>query len=85
MGGRAADPPAGDVCEFVDIYVVDFLVIGVARIPRLIGRQVLSTYQNGLIQFYAAVSAASVAILLLILLLLGSDWLASLADWLPST
>ena len=36
----------------------------------------LSTYQNGLIQFYAAVSALSVAPLLLILLILGSKMLA---------
>ena len=35
-----------------------------------IGRDRLACYQNGLIQFYAAVSAVSVAALLLILLLL---------------
>ena len=63
---------AAVVCEFLDVYVVDRLVIGVALIPRLIGRERLAPYQNGLIQFYAAVSAVSVAALLLILLLLGS-------------
>ncbi len=51
-------------------------MIGVAWIPRLIGRRVLATYQNGLIQFYAAVSAASVAVLLLIL----CCWLTRIAE-----
>ncbi len=60
------------VCEFLDIYVVDRLVIGVALLPRLFSRTRLAPLQNGLIQFYAVVSAASVAALLLILLLLGS-------------
>jgi NADH-quinone oxidoreductase subunit L len=60
------------VCEFLDDYVVDRLVTGVAFIPRAIGRQRLAPLQNGLIQFYAAVSAVSVAALLLILLLLGT-------------
>ncbi len=65
------------ICEFLDVYLVDGLVIGVARVPRWFGRQVLSFYQNGLIQFYAAASAASVALLLLVLILLqlGSELL----------
>jgi NADH-quinone oxidoreductase subunit L len=58
------------VCEFLDIYLVDGLVTGVASLPRWIGRRWLSGYQNGLIQFYAAVSAASVALLLVVLILL---------------
>ena len=58
------------VCEFLDTYLVDRLVIGVAKLPRLFGRDVLARYQNGLIQNYAAISALSVAILLFILVLL---------------
>ena len=73
------------VCEFLDTYLVDRLVIGVAKLPRLFGRDVLARYQNGLIQFYAAVSALSVAVLLLILVLLTqllSHWgQLTLAIW----
>jgi NADH-quinone oxidoreductase subunit L len=58
------------LCEFLDVYVVERLVVGVAKLPAIFGRGVLAPYQNGLIQFYAAVSALSVAVLLLILLLL---------------
>jgi NADH-quinone oxidoreductase subunit L len=57
------------VCGFLDDYVVDRLVTAVALVPRWLGRNVLARYQNGFIQFYAAVSALSVAVLLLILLL----------------
>jgi NADH-quinone oxidoreductase subunit L len=57
------------LCDFFDAYLVDRLVIGVAKLPRLFGRVVLSRYQNGLIQFYAAASALSVAVLLVFLLL----------------
>ena len=42
-----------------------------AKLPRFFGRDVLARYQNGLIQYYAAVSALSVAILLFILVLLS--------------
>ncbi len=59
--------------DFLDEYFVDRLVTGIALIPRAIARARLATFQNGLIQFYAAVSAMSVAILFLILLLLGSQ------------
>jgi NADH-quinone oxidoreductase subunit L len=59
------------VCEFLDDYLVDRLVLGVAELPRLVGRQVLSRYQNGLIQFYALVSALGIAALLLIFVLSG--------------
>jgi NADH-quinone oxidoreductase subunit L len=58
------------VCDFLDTYVVDRLVIGVAHLPRLLGRDVLARYQNGLIQFYAAVSALSVTFLLLVFLMM---------------
>ena len=51
--------------------MVDRLVIAVAYIPRVIAQARLAPYQNGLIQFYAVVSALSVAALLFILL-----WLA---------
>ncbi len=58
------------VCEFLDDYLVNRLVIGVAKLPRIFGREVLSPYQNGLVQYYAAVSGLTVAVLLLILTLL---------------
>jgi NADH-quinone oxidoreductase subunit L len=58
------------LCEFLDVYVVERLVVGVAKLPAIFGRGVLAPYQNGLIQFYAAVSALSVAVLLLILMFL---------------
>ncbi len=58
------------VCEFLDVYLVDQLVIGIAKLPRKLGKNLLAGYQNGLIQFYAAVSALGVAVLLFILLLL---------------
>jgi NADH-quinone oxidoreductase subunit L len=57
------------VCGFLDDYLVDRLVTAVAMVPPWLGRNVLARYQNGLIQFYAAASALSVAVLLLILLL----------------
>jgi NADH-quinone oxidoreductase subunit L len=57
------------VSEFLDMYLVDGIVQGVARLPRVFGRDVLAPYQNGLIQFYVAVSALGVAGLFLILLL----------------
>jgi NADH-quinone oxidoreductase subunit L len=57
------------ICESFDIYLVDPLVIGIAKLPRKLGKDLLAGYQNGLIQFYAAVSALGVAVLLFILLL----------------
>ena len=59
-----------DVCDFLDTNLVDGLVTGVARLPRLVGRDVLARHQNGLLQNYAAISALSVAIVLFILVLL---------------
>ncbi len=55
--------------DFFDAYLVDRLVRGVAELPRLFGRMVLARYQNGLIQFYAAASALSIAVMLLFFLL----------------
>jgi NADH-quinone oxidoreductase subunit L len=60
-----------DVCEFLDTYLVDGLVNGVAKLPRHFGRDVLARFQNGLLQNYAAISALSVAIVLFILVLLS--------------
>ena len=45
------------VCEFLDTYLVDRLVRGIAGFPRFFGRALLARYQNGLIQNYASVSA----------------------------
>jgi NADH-quinone oxidoreductase subunit L len=57
------------VCAFLDERLVHGLVVGTAWVPRIFGREVLAPFQNGLIQFYAAVSALGVAALLWILLL----------------
>jgi NADH-quinone oxidoreductase subunit L len=57
------------VSDFLDVYLVDQLVLVIARVPRKIGKDLLAGYQNGLLQFYAAVSALGVAVLLLLLLL----------------
>ncbi len=62
---------SASISDFVDTYVVDRLITGIALIPRAIGRARLALYQNGLIQFYAASSALCVAFLLLFLVLLG--------------
>jgi NADH-quinone oxidoreductase subunit L len=58
------------VCKFIDVYFIDGLVRLVAWIPRFVGKDLLSSLQNGVIQFYAIVTAASVTLFLLILLLL---------------
>jgi NADH-quinone oxidoreductase subunit L len=57
------------ICEFLDVYLVDQLVLLVARLPRKLGKDLLAGYQNGLLQFYAAVSALGVAVLLWVFLL----------------
>ena len=57
--------------EFLDVVVVDNLVRLFAWVPRAFGRGVLGPLENGLIQYYAAVTALSVASLLFILLLLS--------------
>jgi NADH-quinone oxidoreductase subunit L len=56
------------LCEFFDDYVLDRLVLGIARAPRRLAKDLLAGYQNGLIQFYAAVSALGVAVLLFVIL-----------------
>ena len=56
--------------EFLDKFLVDGLVQGVSWVPRLVGRYLLGPIQNGLIQYYAAVTALSVGALLLALLFL---------------
>jgi NADH-quinone oxidoreductase subunit L len=58
------------VCQFLDTYVVDRLVLSVAQFPRFFGRNVLARYQNGLIQNYASVSALSISFLLFVLLIM---------------
>jgi NADH-quinone oxidoreductase subunit L len=54
--------------DWLDENLVDKLVRGIAEVPRAIARARLARYQNGLIQFYAAASAMSVALLLLALM-----------------
>jgi proton-translocating NADH-quinone oxidoreductase chain L len=56
------------LCEFLDVYLVDNLVLGIARLPRKVAKDMLAGYQNGLLQYYAAVSALGVAVLLWVLL-----------------
>jgi NADH-quinone oxidoreductase subunit L len=56
------------VFAFLDENLVHGLVRATAWMPRIFGREVLAPFQNGLIQFYALVTAAGVAVLLLILL-----------------
>ena len=64
---RLADAvPGGDGASSSTSYLVDGLVQGVSWIPRLVGRYVLGAVQNGLIQFYAAVTALGVGGLLLL-------------------
>ena len=58
------------VCDFLDTYVVDRLVLAIAQFPRFFGRTMLARYQNGLIQNYASVSALSMAFILFILVLM---------------
>jgi hypothetical protein len=60
---------AAKIVEFLDIYLVDGLVRLTSWVPRLIGREILGPFQNGLIQSYAAMTALGVALLLVILLL----------------
>jgi NADH-quinone oxidoreductase subunit L len=60
---------AARVAEFLDTYLVDGLVRFVSWVPRLVGREVLAPYQNGLVQYYAAVTALGVVGLLWLLLM----------------
>ena len=61
---------SGVVANFLDKNLIDGMVQGVSWVPRLVGRYLLGPIQNGLIQYYAAVTALSVGALLLALLLL---------------
>ena len=63
------------------MYLVDRLVVGHRLVPRLVGRDTLAPFQNGLIQFYAAASALGVAVLLLLLVcrIAHSKWDSSMA------
>jgi NADH-quinone oxidoreductase subunit L len=56
--------------DFLDEHLVNGLVIGVSWLPRLVGRYILGPIENGLIQYYAAITALSVGALLLALLFL---------------
>jgi NADH-quinone oxidoreductase subunit L len=67
--------------DFLDEYFVDRLVRGIAEVPRAIARARLAMFQNGLIQFYAAVSAMSI-VLLLYVLVAGMDQLSGLVNLL---
>jgi NADH-quinone oxidoreductase subunit L len=58
------------LCGYLDFKLIDDLVRGIAEVPRWAGRNILAPFQNGLIQFYAAVTALGVAVLLVILLFL---------------
>ncbi len=60
----------GVTANFLDKSLIDGLVQGVSWLPRLVGRHFLGPIQNGLIQYYAAVTALSVGALLLALLFL---------------
>ena len=63
---RLADPVPGRLRRsFLDKNLIDGIVQGVSWIPRLVGRYLLGPIQNGLIQYYAAVTALSVGALLL--------------------
>lgn len=57
------------IVAFFDKYIVDGLVRLVGWLPRLIGREILGPFQNGLVQFYAGVTALGLAAILWILLM----------------
>jgi len=57
------------VSRFFDEYVVSGIVSLVAWVPRTFGRNVAGPLQNGLVQYYAAVTALGVVGLLVLLLL----------------
>jgi NADH-quinone oxidoreductase subunit L len=58
------------ISGFLDDKLVHGSVVRTALFPRWVGRHALAPFQNGLIQFYAAVTALGVAALLVILLLI---------------
>jgi NADH-quinone oxidoreductase subunit L len=57
-----------NVCDVLDVYLVDQLVLMIARLPRKLSKDLLASYQNGLLQFYAAASAIGVAVVFFVLL-----------------
>jgi NADH-quinone oxidoreductase subunit L len=57
------------ISAIFDLFVVDGLVRLVGWLPKFIGRDLLRPIQNGLMQYYAAVTAIGVALLLVILML----------------
>jgi NADH-quinone oxidoreductase subunit L len=57
------------ILAFLDDNLVHGLVRATAWVPRLFGREILAPFQNGLIQFYAAVTVLGVTGLLWILLM----------------
>ena len=60
----------GHVADFLDKFLVDGLVQFVAIIPQSLGKHGFARIQNGLVQYYAAVTALSVTVLLLALMFL---------------
>jgi NADH-quinone oxidoreductase subunit L len=60
---------AAKIIAFIDVNIVDNLVLLTAWVPRLFGRELLGPCQNGLVQYYAALTALGLAGLLWILLL----------------
>jgi NADH-quinone oxidoreductase subunit L len=60
---------AAKIVTFIDVNVVDNLVRLTAWTPTLFGREILGPFQNGLVQYYAALTALGLAGLLWILLL----------------
>ncbi|MFO0957865.1 MAG: NADH-quinone oxidoreductase subunit L [Isosphaeraceae bacterium] len=59
-----------NVAAFLDLYLVDGLVRGIALVPRALGTRLFAPFQNGLVQYYAAITALSVAVLFLILVMI---------------
>ncbi len=58
------------IAQFLDTYLVDRLVVGVAHLPRSFGKSTLARYQNGLVQNYAAISALSMAFVFFFLIIM---------------
>jgi NADH-quinone oxidoreductase subunit L len=59
--------------DFLDKFLVSNLVQGVAGLPRVVGRYLLGPRQNGLIQYYAAITALGVGLALLVLFFAVAD------------
>ena len=60
----------GHVADFLDKFLIDGLVQFIAYIPQGLGKHGFARIQNGLVQYYAAVTALSVTVLLLALMFL---------------